>query len=60
WAEKSVMRAESPENTYILAKLYSKTGKKENAKSYAEISRTLAESQGKDASMAKQLLEQLK
>ncbi|MGZ5272895.1 MAG: thioredoxin family protein [Kaistella sp.] len=60
WAEKSVMRAESPENTYILAKLYSKTGKKENAKSYAEISKTLAESQGKDALMAKQLIEQLK
>ncbi len=60
WAEKSVMRAENPENTYILAKIYSKTGKKENAKMYAELSKTLAESQGKDAAMAKQLLENLK
>lgn len=60
WAEKSVMRSENPENTYILAKLYLKTGKKGNAKMYAEISRTLAESQGKDATMAKQLLQQLK
>lgn len=60
WAEKSVMKSESPENTYILAKLYSKTGKKDNAKMYAEISKNLAESQGKDSSLAKQLLETLK
>ncbi|MBU8882774.1 thioredoxin family protein [Kaistella sp. DKR-2] len=60
WAEKSVMKSETPENTYILAKLYSKTGKKDNAKMYAEISKNLAESQGKDSSLAKQLLETLK
>lgn len=60
WAEKSVMKAETAENTYILAKLYSKTGKKENAKIYAETSKKLAESQGKDASLAIKLLENLK
>ena len=60
WAEKSVMRSETPENTYILASLYSKTGKKDHAKSYAEISKKLAESQGKDATFANKLLENLK
>ena len=60
WAEKSVMKSETAENTYILAKVYSKTGKKENAKIYAETSKKLAESQGKDASLAIKLLENLK
>lgn len=60
WAEKSVMKSETPENTYILAKLYSKTRKKENAKMYAEISKNLAENQGKDSTLANQLLETLK
>lgn len=60
WAEKSVMKYETAENTYILAKLYSKTGKKDLAKSYAAISKNLAATQGKDASMANQLLETLK
>lgn len=60
WAEKSVMKTETAENTYILAKLYSKTGKKENAKMYAVISQNLAAVHGKDASLATQLLETLK
>jgi len=60
WAEKSVMKTETAENTYILAKLYSKTGKKENAKMYAVIAQNLAAVQGKDASLATQLLETLK
>lgn len=60
WAEKSVMRSESAENTYILAKLYSKTGNKESAKMYAEMSRNLAQQQGKDSSLASRLLEDLK
>lgn len=60
WAEKSVMKSETPENTYILAKIYSKTGKKDQAKSYAEISKNLANSQGKDDKLATQLLESLK
>ena len=60
WAEKSVMKSESAENTYILAKIYDKTGKKANAKMYAEISKNLAETQGKDSTAASQLLESLK
>lgn len=60
WAEKSVMKTENSENTYILAKLYSQTGQKENAKMYAEMSRNLATMEGKDATLATQLLETLK
>lgn len=60
WAEKSVMKSETAENTYILAKLYAKAGKKENAVMYAELSKHLAETQGKDATLAKKLLETLK
>ena len=59
WAEKSVMKSENAENTYILAKLYSKSGNKENAKMYAEIAKNLATTQGKDATMATKLLETL-
>ena len=36
WAEKSVMKSESAESTYILAVLYDKTGNKEGAKVYAK------------------------
>lgn len=60
WAEKSVMKSETAENTFILAKIYSKTGKKDQAKTYAEISKNLAKAQGKDAKLATQLLESLK
>ena len=60
WAEKSVMKAETAENTIILAKIYNKTGKKVNAKIYAEMSKNLAEQQGKDSSAATQLLQKLK
>ncbi|SIS45547.1 Thioredoxin-related protein [Kaistella chaponensis] len=60
WAEKSVMKSENAENTYILAKLYFKSGNKENAKMYAEIAKNLATTQGKDATMATKLLETLK
>lgn len=60
WAEKSVMQSETVENTFILASLYAKTGNKENAKTFAEISKNLAESTGKDPSLPKQLLEKLK
>ena len=60
WAEKSVMKTETAENTFILAKIYDKTGKKANAKMYAEMSKNLAEQQGKDSSAATQLLQKLK
>ncbi len=54
------MKAENAENTFILAKIYHKTGKKANAKIYAEMSKNLAEQQGKDSSAATQLLQKLK
>ena len=54
------MKSETIENTYILAKLYSKSHKNDIAKMYAEISKDLAEKQGKDATLAKKLLETLK
>lgn len=60
WAEKSVMKSETSENTYILAKIYSKTGKMDNAKMYAETSENLAKATGKDATLATKLLETLK
>lgn len=60
WAEKSVMKSETAENTYILAKIYLKTGKTANARIYAEMSKNLAEQQGKDSSAANQLLQILK
>jgi hypothetical protein len=60
WAEKSVMGSQTAENTYILAKLYAKTGNKENAKIFAEMAQNIADSQGKDSSSAKQLIETLK
>ena len=60
WAEKSVMKTETAENTFILAKIYQKTGKKANAKMYAKMSKNLAEQQGKDSSAATQLLQKLK
>lgn len=56
WAEKVVMQNESAESTYILAKLYLKSGKKEQAKMYAKHSAELAKASEKDATMAEQLL----
>ena len=60
WAEKSVMKGETPENTYILARIYAKNGKKTEAKTYAELSKNLSDNQGKDASLATELLKSLK
>ncbi|MCE3076434.1 thioredoxin family protein [Chryseobacterium gwangjuense] len=60
WAEQSVMRGENSENTYILAKLYFLTGNKENAKNFAEMSRNIAVQNNKDASLAEELLKQIK
>ncbi|MEY8759609.1 thioredoxin family protein [Chryseobacterium tongliaoense] len=60
WAEKSVMRGETSESTYILAKLYFLTGNKEMAKTYAEMSRNLAVQAKKDSTLAEGLLQQLK
>ena len=60
WAEKSVMRSETSENTYILAKLYHLTGNKEMAKTYAEMSKNIAAQSQKDSTLADELLKQLK
>jgi thioredoxin-related protein len=60
WAEKSVMRSETPENTYILAKIYFNLGNNEVAKNYAEMSKNMAEQSGKDATLAKELLSKIK
>lgn len=60
WAEKSVMRGETSENTYILAKLYSLTGNKQLAKTYATMSKNIAVQTQKDSNLADELLNQLK
>ena len=60
WAEKSVMRSETSENTYILAKIYFNLGMSDVAKNYAEMSRNMAEQSGKDATLAKELLSKIK
>lgn len=60
WAEKAVMRSESAENTYVLAKLYLKTGNKEAAKMYAEQSVRLTKQKGADASIPEKLLSEIK
>jgi TPR repeat protein len=60
WAEKSVMRGETSENTYILAKLYYLTGNKETAKNYAEMSKNMADRANKDSKLADELLKQIK
>jgi len=60
WAEKSVMRQETAENTYILAKIYQKSGKMEEAKMFAEASLKLAQKTGNDSFLAEKLLTELK
>ncbi|MCS3870883.1 thioredoxin-related protein [Chryseobacterium ginsenosidimutans] len=60
WAEKSVMRGETSENTYILAKLYFLTGNKDMAKTYAEMSKNMATQAQKDSTLADELLKQIK
>ncbi len=59
WAEKSVMRGETSENTYILARLYYLTGKKDTAKTYAEMSKNIAVQTQKDSALADKLLQEI-
>ncbi|MBC7555931.1 MAG: thioredoxin fold domain-containing protein [Chryseobacterium sp.] len=59
WAEKSVMKGETPENTYILAKLYQKTDDIEKAKSFAKMSKDISQQSGKDSALAAALLTDL-
>ncbi|MBW8360649.1 MAG: thioredoxin fold domain-containing protein [Kaistella sp.] len=60
WAEKSIMKGETVENTYILAKILLKIGDKDLAKSYAEMSKYIAQQSQKDFSLAEKLLQQIK
>ncbi|MDN3691909.1 thioredoxin fold domain-containing protein [Chryseobacterium tructae] len=60
WAEKSVMRGENSENTYILGKLYFLTGNKDMAKNYAEMSKNMAVQANRDSKLAEELLQQIK
>lgn len=60
WAEKSVMRGETSENTYILSKIYLQLGNKDLAKNFAELSKNIAEKSGKDATLATELLNKIK
>ncbi|UFH33187.1 thioredoxin family protein [Chryseobacterium sp. C-71] len=60
WAEKSVMRGETPENTYILAKIYYNLGSRDLAKNFAELSKNMALQSGKDANLATELLSKIK
>lgn len=60
WAEKSVMRGETSENTYILAKIYLSLGNKDLAKNFAELSKDIAAKTGKDSGLAQSLLTQIK
>lgn len=60
WAEKSVMRGETSENTYILSKIYFNLGNKDLAKNFAEMSKDIAAKSGKDSSLAQELLNKIK
>lgn len=60
WAEKSIMKTETAENTFILAKLYLKTGNREAAKMFAQQASALALQSGKDNTLALKLLSEIK
>ncbi|MFC6268876.1 thioredoxin family protein [Frigoriflavimonas asaccharolytica] len=59
WTEKILMQSETSESTYILANLYLKAGKKQEAKIYAKHSIQLAKSSQKDSSLAEKLLQSI-
>lgn len=59
WAEKIVMRGETPENTYILAKLHSLVGNKSLALDFAKLSKSLAQQTGQNTNLADGLLNEL-
>ncbi|WP_297985734.1 thioredoxin fold domain-containing protein [uncultured Chryseobacterium sp.] len=60
WEEKSVAKSKTPENTYILAKLYWKTGNKTAAKTLAQEAANIAAANGRDQSAALKLLSEIK
>ena len=59
WAEKSVMRGDTAENTYILAKIYYLLGNLELAKNFAEISENMAKKSGANSALAEELLSKI-
>lgn len=59
WAEKIVMKNETTESTYVLAKLYKETGNREAAAMYAERAVSLARQNGSDDTVPRQLLKEL-
>ncbi|MGC4129693.1 MAG: thioredoxin family protein [Bergeyella sp.] len=59
WVEKGVNSSKNAENTYILAKLYHKTGDIKQAKIYAEMSKSISEQDKADSSLATKLLNEL-
>lgn len=60
WAEKIIMKNETAETNYLLAKLYLQTGNKDAAKMYAEQSVNLTKQKGADASIPQKLLSEIK
>lgn len=59
WMEKQIMNYETPENTFILSKLYEKLGKKQEAIMFAETSIRLSKQTRKDSTGAELLLKKL-
>ena len=53
------MKNETPESTFVLAKLYQETGNREAAKMYAEQSANMARQKGTDPTAALQLLQKI-
>ncbi len=56
WAEKVVMSSENYDSTSILAKLYDKLGKKDEAKMFAGMAANFAKEENKDASTMNAIL----
>ena len=56
WAEKAVMAAENYDSTSVLATLYDKLGKKEEAKMFAGAAANFAKEDNKDASKMNEIL----
>ncbi|WP_312823515.1 thioredoxin fold domain-containing protein [Epilithonimonas sp.] len=56
WAEKVVMSSENYDSASILAELYSKIGKKDEAKMFAEMAINFAKEENKDATKMNEIL----
>lgn len=56
WAEKALMQQENFLTTNLMAQLYDKVGKKEEAKMFAELAISYAEKENQDATKVKEIL----